>query len=142
MPIDNLEIEIRKSSNEGYSFFSEYDGKKRTYTIHSPELKRKLREIIFPFGSFGKGSVKYKGENSYGDCIFYFQGKVDEPSRLMLISREIVENQETICESEFQEFEKELRRSENEMKKREEASKKKISELELLPEDIASSYRT
>jgi len=88
--LDNLEIEIKKWNND-YSFSSEDDDKKRIYTIYSPELKRKLREIIFPCVIPSEVSAKYEGKNSYGDRILYHPEKSDLPDQLTLISRELVE---------------------------------------------------
>src|SRR6185436_554703 len=90
MTIDNLEIEIKKQ-DEAYSFSSEENGKKRIYTIYSPELRQKIREIISPYGIVGKGNIQHEGKNSQDDCIIYQQGKDDLPDKLTLISREIAE---------------------------------------------------
>lgn len=82
--VNNLEIEIKKRDS-GYSFFSE-DDKKRIYTIFSPELKQKVREIIFPFGASDKENDQYQGKSSQGDSIFYQQGKDGFPDQLTLVS--------------------------------------------------------
>lgn len=91
--LDSLEVEI-KSWDNAYSFSSEEDGKKRTYTIYSPQLRQKLREIIFPCEIPHKVKAQYKGKNSYGDRIVYQPGKDDLPDQLTLISREIIDQQE------------------------------------------------
>src|ERR1044071_5712867 len=87
---NKLEIEIKNWSN-AYSFSSEEDGKKRIYTIYSPELKKKLQAMVFPFGKPNSGSVQYRGKNSFGDRILYQPGKDDLPDQLTLISREVVQ---------------------------------------------------
>lgn len=91
--LDNLEIEIKKWDKD-YSFSSEEDDKKRVYTIYSPKLKQKLREVISPYAALSKVSIQYEGKNSYGDSILYQQGKGDLPDRLTLTSREVVERLE------------------------------------------------
>jgi hypothetical protein len=83
--VNNLEIEIKKQ-DDGYSVFSEDDDKKRIYTIFSPKLKQKMREIIFPFGTSNKENDQYQGKSSQGDNIFYQQGKENIPDQLTLIS--------------------------------------------------------
>jgi len=89
--LDNLEIEIKRW-DRSYSFSSEDNDRKRIYTIYSLELKKKLREIISPFGTPIGVGFDYEGENSQGDCIIYQQGSNDNlPDQLTLISREIVE---------------------------------------------------
>jgi len=65
--------------------------KKRIYTIYSPELRQKIREIISPYGIVGKGNIQYEGKNSQDDRIIYQQGKDDLPDKLTLISKEIAE---------------------------------------------------
>jgi hypothetical protein len=112
MIINNLEIEIKKY-DKGYSFSFEENGKKRVYSIYSPELKQKVREIISPYGIVGKGNIQYKGKNVHGDCILYQQGKDDLPDQLTLMSGEIV-NDKSNFEAEFQEFEDELKKNEDE----------------------------
>jgi len=101
MTIDNLEIEIKKWNND-YSFSSEENGKKRIYTVYSPKLKQKLREIISPYGIVGKGNVQYEGENSHGDRILYQQGKDDLPDQLTLMSREIVDEKKEVINTDQQ----------------------------------------
>jgi len=88
--LDNLEVEV-KNWNNAYSFSSEENGKKRIYTIFSPKLKQKLREIIFPCEVPSRVSAQYEGKNSSGDCILYQPGKDDLPDQLTLISRELAE---------------------------------------------------
>jgi len=88
--LDNLEIEIKKWNND-YSFSSEGDDKKRIYTIYSPELKKKLREIIFPCVIPSEISAQYEGKNSQGDRILYHPGKGGLPDQLTLMSRELME---------------------------------------------------
>lgn len=83
--VNDLEIEIKKR-DDGYSFSFEDDDKKRVYTIFSLELKQKVREIIFPFGTSDKGNDRYQGKNSQGDIISYQQGKGNFPDELVLIS--------------------------------------------------------
>jgi len=102
--LDSLEIEVKRWNN-AYSFSSEENGKKRIYTIYSPELRRKLREIIFPLEVPSKVSVQYKGKNNHGDRIVYQPGKDDLPDQLTLTSGEIVDQQE-IDEEREQEKEK------------------------------------
>jgi|SRR5947207_13051965 len=89
--LDSLEIEI-KNWDKSYSFSSEDDDRKRFYIIYSPKLKKKLREIISPFGTPAQVGFHYNGKNSQGDCIIYQQGSSDNlPDRLTLISREATE---------------------------------------------------
>jgi len=83
--VNNLEIGIKKR-DDGYSFSFEEDDKKRIYTIFSPELKQKVREIIFPFGTSDKGNDQYQGKNNQGDSIFYQRGKENLSDQLTLIS--------------------------------------------------------
>jgi len=136
MVIDNLEIEIKKWDND-YFFSSEENGKKRIYTIHSPELKQKLREIIYPYGIVGKGNIQYEGKNSHGDHILYQQGKDDLPDQLTLISREIAERKKELKEldewdkvdAEFKEMEDGFKKSETEWKKMEAEWKERESKL-------------
>ena len=107
MPTDNLEIEIKKR-DDGYSFSSEDDDKKRIYTIFLPELRQKVREIIFPFGTSDRGNVQYQGENSQGERIVYQQ--TTDSDRLTLISgsRKLAEQRELQKIDDFAEFEKEI----------------------------------
>jgi hypothetical protein len=89
--LDNLEIEIKRW-NQSYSFSSEDNDRKRVYTIYSPELKKKLREIISPYGTPIRVGFHYEGKNSQGDCILYQQGSNDNlPDQLTLVSKEIAE---------------------------------------------------
>jgi len=83
--VNNLENEIKKQDN-GYSFSSEDDDRKRIYTIFSLELKQKVREIIFPFGTSDKENDQYQGKSGQGDTIFYQQGKDNFPDQLTLTS--------------------------------------------------------
>lgn len=85
----NLEIEIKrlKKQDKGFTFTSEDDDKKRTYLIYSLELKRKLRELVFPFGVSGRDNDQYRGKSNQGDRIFYQQDKGENPDKLVLISR-------------------------------------------------------
>jgi hypothetical protein len=101
MLVDKLEIEIRNWNN-AYSFSSEEDGKKRIYTIYSPKLKQKLKEIISPYAVPNRVSVQYEGKNSYGDRILYQPGKDDLPDQLTLTSRELAEQLKNIAETELQ----------------------------------------
>jgi hypothetical protein len=98
MIVDNLEIEIRNFQGEGkgYSFFSENNGKKRTYLVYLPELRQKLRELVSPFGIVGKGNIQFEGNSSHGDRILYSQGSADSPDQLILISEGSVGKQEEI----------------------------------------------
>src|SRR4051812_37178147 len=99
--VNNLEIEIKKRDS-GYFFSPEDDDKKRIYTIFSPELKQKMREIIFPFGTSDKGNDQYQGKNSQGDSIFYQQGKDNFPDQLILISGKDFGNKEITDKTEQQ----------------------------------------
>jgi hypothetical protein len=92
--LDSLEIEIKRY-DKSYSFSSEDDDRKRIYIIYSPELKKKLREIISPYGTPIWVGFDYEGKNSQGDCILYQQGSNDNlPDQLTLISREVVEQKQ------------------------------------------------
>jgi len=87
--LNNLEIEIkkRKKQDEGFIFTSEDNDKKRTYLIYSLELKRKLRELIFPFGVISDScQAEYGAENKQGDKIVYQTGEEEKPDKLVLIS--------------------------------------------------------
>ena len=85
---NNLEIEIRKREKQGNSFVfsSEDNDKKRTYLIYSLELKRKLRELVFPFGVSGRDNDQYRGKSNQGDRVLYQQDKGENPDKLVLIS--------------------------------------------------------
>lgn len=83
--VNNLEIEIRKQ-DDGYLFSSEKDGKKRIYIIYSPELRKKLREIISLYWIPSGVNMQYDGKNSQDDRILYQQGKDDLSDQLTLIS--------------------------------------------------------
>jgi len=100
--VNNLEIEIRKR-DDGYSFSFEDDDKKRIYTIFSPELRQKVREIIFPFGTSDKGNNQYQGKNSQGDSISYQQGKDGSPDQLTLIVGKNFNHKEITDKAENQE---------------------------------------
>jgi len=132
---NNLEIEIKKW-DKGYSFSSEENGKKRIYTICSPELRQKIRKIISPYGIVGKGNIQYSGKNSDGDRILYQQGKDGLPDKLILISREIEDKKELKeldewdkLDAEFREIKDGLKKSETEWKKIEEKWKKQETEV-------------
>src|SRR4051794_36208382 len=99
--VNNLEIEIKKR-DDGYSFSFEDDDKKRIYAIFSPELKQKVRGIIFPFGISNKGNDQYQGKNNQGDSIFYQQGKDNFPDQLVLISEKDFRNKEITDKTEQQ----------------------------------------
>lgn len=89
--VNNLETEIKKK-DDGYSYYFEDDDKKRIYTIFSSELKQKVREVIFPFGTSDKGNDQYQGKSSQGDSIFYQQGKDNCPDQLILVSGKDLEH--------------------------------------------------
>ncbi|CAG8810970.1 25949_t:CDS:2 [Gigaspora margarita] len=78
--------------------FKQENGKKRIYTIYSPELKQKLREIIFPCEVPSEVRAQYKGKNSHGDCILYQPGKGDLPDQLTLINKEVALDQQELEE--------------------------------------------
>jgi len=118
--LDNLEIEIKKW-NQSYSFSSKDDDKKRVYTIYSPELKNKLREIISPFGTPAGVGFHYEGKNSQGDHILYQQGSGDDsPDQLTLMSREIAEKNKIIDKKKKKEEDKEWKDLKKEWKRQEE----------------------
>jgi len=130
--LDGLEIEIKRWDDD-YSFSSEENGKKRIYTIYSPKLRQKLREIIFPCEVPSRVSVQYKGKNSHGDRVVYQPGKSDLPDQLTLISREIVDQQE-IDEEREQEKEK------NKWDQRKEEWKNREAELGISSNGGTRSY--
>lgn len=124
---NNLEIEIKKQKkqDEGFIFLSEDNDRKRTYLIYSLELKRKLREIAFPFWfTIGdKCQVEHGVENKKtGDKIVYQTGKEEKPDKLVLISgkysKAITDGNEEL-----------LKQQELERQKKEEARKKRIDDL-------------
>lgn len=108
--IESFEIELKRfEKDEGYSFSSEENGKKRIYTIYSAELKEKARKIFFPYGIDGSGNIQYRGENREGDRIIYKQGSsIDLPDKLILISRELAEQEFDEQDKIFAEMEKEI----------------------------------
>jgi len=128
---NNLEIEIKKKlkkqEDEGYIFFSEDNDRKRTYLIYSPELKRRLRELAFPFG-FGlriseQSQAEYGTENiKTKDKIVYQTGKEEAPDKLVLVSgkysKAITDGNEEL-----------LKQQELERKQKEEAEQKRIDDL-------------
>ena len=94
--LDSLEIEIKRW-DKSYSFSSEDNDRKRIYSIYSLELKKKLREIISPFGTSAGVEFDYEGKNSQGDRILYKQGSSDNlPDQLTLISREATEQKKLV----------------------------------------------
>jgi len=127
--LNNLEIEtkkkLKKQEDEGYTFFSEDNDRKRTYLIYSLELKRRLRELAFPFWfTIGSQSqAEYGVENTKtGDKIVYQTGKEEQPDKLVLISGEyskaITDGNEEL-----------LKQQELERKQKEEAKQKRIDNL-------------
>ncbi|CAI2179983.1 1141_t:CDS:2, partial [Funneliformis geosporum] len=123
---NNLEIEIkkRKKEDEGFIFTSEDNDRKRTYLIYSRELKRRLREIAFPFGVISdKCKAEYGVENKKtGDKIVYQTGNEENPDKLVLISgkytKAITDGNEEL-----------LKQQELEKQKKEEAEQKRIDGL-------------
>jgi tRNA/tmRNA/rRNA uracil-C5-methylase (TrmA/RlmC/RlmD family) len=120
-----IEIKKRKKQDKGFIFTSEDNDRKRTYLIYSLELKRRLRELAFPFGAISNQcQVEYKGENKKtGDRVLYQQEKDEEkPDKLVLISgkysKAITDGNEELLKQ--QEFEKQ---------KREEAEEKRVDGL-------------
>jgi hypothetical protein len=121
---NNLEIEIKKhkKQDESFIFISEDNDKKRIYLIYSLELKRRLRELVFPFGVSGRDNDQYQGKSNQGDKVFYQQDKEEKPDKLVLISRKyskaITDGNEELLEQ--QEIEKE---------KKEQVEKKRLEGL-------------
>jgi hypothetical protein len=124
--LNNLEIEIkkRKKPDEGFTFTSEDNDRKRTYFIYSLELKRKLRELAFPFGVAGDQCyAKYEGENKKsGDRVIYEKEKEETPDKLVLISGEY-------SKAISNEDEELLKQQELERKNKEEAEQKRLEDL-------------
>ena len=124
--LNNLEIEIkkRKKQNEGFIFTSEDNDRKRTYLIYSLELKRRLRELAFPFGVISdKCQAEYGVENTKTrDKIVYQTGKEENPDKLVLISgkysKAIADGNEEL-----------LKQQELEKQKKEKAEQKRIDGL-------------
>src|SRR5215216_4572742 len=123
--LNNLEIEIkkRKKQDEGFIFTSEDNDRKRTYLIYSLELKRRLRELAFPFGVIGGRQAEYGVENKKTrDKIVYQTGKEENPDKVVLISgkysKAIADGNEEL-----------LRQQELEKQKKEEAEQKRLESL-------------
>lgn len=128
--LNNLEIEIKKKvkkqEGEEYIFFSEDNDRKRTYLIFSPELKRRLRELAFPFPfgiSVGSQSQAESGiENKQGDKVVYQTGRKEESDKLVLVSgkysKAITDGNEEL-----------LKQQELEKKQKEEAEQKRVDGL-------------
>lgn len=123
---NNLEIEIRKlkKQDKGYIFTSEDNDRKRTYLIYSLELKRKLRELAFPFGVYESLNCRHGAKNiKTGDRVIYEKEKGEEnPDKLVLISGEyskaITDGNEEL-----------LKQQELEKQKKEEAEQKRVNDL-------------
>jgi hypothetical protein len=110
MPTNNFEIELKKFvEDKDYFFVSEENGKKITYIIYSPKLKSKVRRIFLPYGIEGSGNIQYRGKDREGNCIIYEQGdSIDLSDKLILISKEIQEQEIDEQGKIFAEFEKDL----------------------------------
>lgn len=122
---NNLEIEIKKLKKqaEGFTFTSEDNDRKRVYLIYSSELKRKLRELVFPFGVISEQcQAKYQGKiKKTGDRVLYQKEKGEEnPDKLVLISgkysKAITEGNEELLKQQ-------------EIERQEEAEKKRLDGL-------------
>lgn len=110
MPTNNFEIQISKfAKDKGYSFFFEENGKKRVYMICLPELKEKVRKIFLPYGIEGSGNIQYSGKDREGNRIIYKKGSsIDLPDELILISKDIRDQEIDEQDEIFAEFEKDL----------------------------------